>query len=149
LSGQSWRRRYNAAPQRNEAVYGSLDSRRFWAAEEAAFIMMELAPDLIIHQAYRAHMAGSQLLQVNTARGQLLFGSDAYSSWEGIRDWMATNIHQTDTVQQFLAYEKCYRITGGYDNCVAAHEPLSSTDMYPLTKNAESARMARGWQNWF
>ena len=98
--------------------------------------MMEIAPGLIIHPAYRAHTAGSQLLQVNTARGQLLFGSDAFSSWEGIRDWMAANIQQTDTVQQFLAYEKCYRITGGFDNCVAAHEPLSYTDKYPLTKNA-------------
>ena len=98
--------------------------------------MMEIAPGLIIHPAYRAHTAGSQLLQVNTARGQLLFGSDAYSSWEGIRDWMAANIQQTDTVQQFLAYEKCYRITGGFDNCVAAHEPLSYTEKYPLTKNA-------------
>jgi len=35
-----------------------------------------------------------------------------------------------------LAYEKCYKITGGYSNCVAAHEPLSYTDKYPLTKNS-------------
>jgi glyoxylase-like metal-dependent hydrolase (beta-lactamase superfamily II) len=98
--------------------------------------MMEIAPGLIIHPAHRAHTAGSQLLQVNTARGQLVFGSDAYSSWEGIRDWMIANPQQTDTVQQFLAYEKCYKITGGYDNCVAAHEPLSYTDKYPLTKDS-------------
>jgi glyoxylase-like metal-dependent hydrolase (beta-lactamase superfamily II) len=98
--------------------------------------MMEIAPGLIIHPAHRAHTAGSQLLQVNTAKGQLLFGSDVFSSWEGIRDWMIANPQQTDTVQQFLAYEKCYKITGGYDNCVAAHEPLSYTDKYPLTKDS-------------
>ena len=40
------------------------------------------------------------------------------------------------TVQQFIAYEKCYKVTGGYQNCVAAHEPLSYTDKYPLTKNS-------------
>ena len=40
-------------------------------------------------------------------------------------------LQQTDFVQQFLAYEKCYKITGGYENCVAAHEPLSYTDKYP------------------
>jgi hypothetical protein len=65
-----------------------------------------------------------------------VFGSDAFSSYEGIRDWMTANVQQTDTVQQFLAYEKCYKITGGYNNCVAAHEPLSYTDKYPLTKNS-------------
>ena len=48
---------------------------------------------------------------------------------------MIANPQQTDTVQQFLAYEKCYKITGGYQNCVAAHEPLSYSDKYPLTKN--------------
>jgi hypothetical protein len=89
---------------------------------------------VVIHPAHRAHTAGSQLLEVNTAVGKLVFGSDAYSSWEGIRDWMTANIQQTDTVQQFLAYEKCYKITGGYQNCVAAHEPLSYSDKYPLTK---------------
>ena len=77
-----------------------------------------------IHPAHRAHTAGSQLLEVPTSVGKLVFGSDAYSSWEGIRDWMMANPQQTDTVQQFLAYEKCYKITGGYQNCVAAHEPL-------------------------
>jgi hypothetical protein len=65
-----------------------------------------------------------------------VFGSDAYSSWEAMRDWMIANPQQTDTVQQFLAYEKCYKITGGYQNCVCAHEPLSYTDKYPLTKNS-------------
>ena len=97
--------------------------------------MMEVLPGVIIHPAHRAHTAGSQLLEVNTAVGKLVFGSDAYSSWEGIRDWMTANVQQTDTVQQFLAYEKCYKITGGYQNCVSAHEPLSYSDMYPLTKN--------------
>ena len=96
---------------------------------------MEIAPGVIIHPAHRAHTAGSQLLEVPTTIGKLVFGSDAYSSWEGIRDWMIANPQQTDTVQQFLAYEKCYKITGGYQNCVAAHEPLSYSDKYPLTKN--------------
>jgi glyoxylase-like metal-dependent hydrolase (beta-lactamase superfamily II) len=97
---------------------------------------MEILPGVKIHPAHRAHTAGSQLLEVPTAMGKLMFGSDAYSSWEGIRDWMIANPQQTDTVQQFLAYEKCYKVTGGYQNCVAAHEPLSYTDKYPLTKNS-------------
>jgi len=96
----------------------------------------EILPGVKIHPAFRAHTAGSQLLEVPTSVGKLVFGSDSYSSWEGIRDWMAANIQQTDTVQQFLAYEKCYKITGGYQNCVAAHEPLSYTEGYPLTKNS-------------
>ena len=97
---------------------------------------MEILPGVRIHPAYRAHTAGSQLLEVPVSNGKLMFGSDAYSSWEGIRDWMPANIQQTDTVQQFLAYEKCYKVTGGFENCVAAHEPLSYTDKYPLTKNS-------------
>ena len=97
---------------------------------------MEILPGVRIHPAFRAHTAGSQLLEVPTSVGKLVFGSDAYSSWEAIRDWMVANVQQTDSVQQFLAYEKCYNITGGYENCVAAHEPLSYTDKYPLTKNA-------------
>ena len=52
---------------------------------------------------------------------------------------MPANIQQTDTVQQILAYEKCYKITGGYQNCVCAHEPLTYTDAYPLTKNSWEA----------
>jgi hypothetical protein len=90
---------------------------------------------VIIHPAHRAHTAGSQLLEVPTAMGKLVFGSDVYSSWEAIRDWQVANVQQTDSVQQFLAYEKCYKITGGFQNCVAAHEPLSYSDGYPLTKN--------------
>src|SRR5215467_11336206 len=97
---------------------------------------MEILPGVRIHPAFRAHTAGSQLLEVPTAIGKLVFGSDAFSSYEGIRDWMTANVQQTDTVQQFLAYEQCYKITGGYNNCVAAHEPLSYTDKYPLTKNS-------------
>jgi glyoxylase-like metal-dependent hydrolase (beta-lactamase superfamily II) len=97
---------------------------------------MEILPGVKIHPAFRAHTAGSQLLEVPTGIGKLVFGSDAFSSYEGIRDWMTANVQQTDTVQQFLAYEQCYKITGGYDNCVAAHEPLSYTDKYPLTKNS-------------
>ena len=97
---------------------------------------MEVLPGVKIHPAFRAHTAGSQLLEVPTSIGKLVFGSDAYSSWEGIRDWNIANPQQTDTVQQFLAYEQCYKITGGYQNCVCAHEPLSYTDGYPLTKNS-------------
>jgi glyoxylase-like metal-dependent hydrolase (beta-lactamase superfamily II) len=97
---------------------------------------LEVLPGVKIHPAFRAHTAGSQLLEVPTSVGKLVFGSDAYSSWEAIRDWMVANVQQTDSVQQFLAYEKCYNITGGYENCVAAHEPLSYTDKYPLTKNS-------------
>jgi len=97
---------------------------------------MEVLPGVRIHPAHRAHTAGSQLLEVPTSIGKLVFGSDAYSSWEAIRDWEVANIQQTDSVQQFLAYEKCYKITGGYANCVAAHEPLSYSDKYPLTKNS-------------
>ncbi len=97
---------------------------------------MEILPGVRIHPAFRAHTAGSQLLEVPTSVGKLVFGSDAYSSWEAIRDWMVANVQQTDSVQQFLAYEKCYKITGGYQNCVAAHEPHSYTDKYPLTKNS-------------
>jgi glyoxylase-like metal-dependent hydrolase (beta-lactamase superfamily II) len=107
---------------------------------------MEIYPGVKIHTAFRGHTAGSQLLEVPTAMGKLVFGSDTYSSYEGIRDWMVANIQQTDSVQQFLAYEKCYKITGGYENCVSAHEPLSYTDKYPLTKNSwagpNGARMA-------
>jgi hypothetical protein len=94
---------------------------------------------LIIHPAFRGHTYGSQLLQVNTSIGQLVFGSDTYSSWEGIRDWHAANIQQTDTIQQFLAYEKCYALTstsaGSFNNCIAAHEPKSYSTGYPITQN--------------
>ena len=95
----------------------------------------EIASGLIIHPAFRGHTYGAQLLQANTPAGQLVFGSDTYSSWEGIRDWNVANIQQTDTVQQFLAYEKCYKIAG-LQNCVAAHEPYSYTSRYPLTANS-------------
>ena len=98
----------------------------------------EVAPGMIIHPAFRGHTYGSQLLQVNTARGQVVFGSDTYSSWTGIRDWLVANIQQTDTIQQFLAYEKCYVLTStgpSYQNCIAAHEPLSYTPQYPITSN--------------
>jgi glyoxylase-like metal-dependent hydrolase (beta-lactamase superfamily II) len=98
----------------------------------------EINRGLVIHPAFRGHTYGSQLLQVNTRRGQLVFGSDTYSSWTGIRDWLVANIQQTDTVQQFLAYEKCYVLTSrqnSFNNCVAAHEPVSYTPEYPLTAN--------------
>ena len=98
----------------------------------------EVAPGMIIHPAFRGHTYGSQLLQVNTSRGQLVFGSDTYSSWTGIRDWLVANIQQTDTIQQFLAYEKCYVLTSkrnSFHNCIAAHEPASYTAAYPITSN--------------
>jgi glyoxylase-like metal-dependent hydrolase (beta-lactamase superfamily II) len=95
-----------------------------------------VAPGLMIHPAFRGHTYGSQLLQVHTSRGELVFGSDAYSSWEGIRDWNVANIQQTDTVQQMLGYEKCYVLTGNdYNNCLAAHERLSYSADYPITSN--------------
>jgi hypothetical protein len=90
----------------------------------------------MIHPAFRGHTYGSQLLQVHTSRGELVFGSDAYSSWEGIRDWNVANIQQTDTVQQMLAYEKCYVLTGNNNNnCLAAHERLSYSSDYQITSN--------------
>ena len=99
----------------------------------------EVAPGLVIHPAFRGHTYGSQLLQVHTGRGELVFGSDAYSSWEGIRDWNVANIQQTDTIQQFLAYEKCYVLTSNtpfsFNNCLAAHERLSYSTNYPITAN--------------
>lgn len=97
-----------------------------------------LAPGQVIHPAFRGHTYGSQLLQVNTERGQIVFGSDTYSSWTGIRDWLVANIQQTDTIQQFLAYEKCYVLTSkqnSFQNCIAAHEPTSYTAAYPITSN--------------
>src|SRR5713101_5016028 len=98
----------------------------------------EIASGLVIHPAFRGHTYGSQLLQVNTGRGQLVFGSDTYSSWTGIRDWFVANIQQTDTIQQFLAYEKCYVLTSrqnSFNNCISAHEPTSYTAAYPITSN--------------
>src|SRR5580693_6221683 len=59
---------------------------------------MEILPGVRIHPAFRAHTAGSQLLEVPTAIGKLVFGSDAFSSYEGIRDWMVANVQQTDSV---------------------------------------------------
>jgi glyoxylase-like metal-dependent hydrolase (beta-lactamase superfamily II) len=100
----------------------------------------DLGNGLIIHPAFRGHTYGAQLLQANTANGQMVFGSDTYSSWLGIKDWQVANIQQTDTVQQFLAYEKCYVLSGiATDqvptNCIAAHEPLSYSNDYPITKS--------------
>lgn len=99
----------------------------------------QIAPGMIIHPAFRGHTYGAQLLQVNTPTGQLVFGSDTYSSWEGIRNWNIANLQQTDTVQQFLAYEKCYVLTGTPtnqqpNNCIAAHERLSYSRDYPITQ---------------
>lgn len=96
---------------------------------------MDIAPGLKIVPAFRAHTAGSQLLAVHAKDGDFVFGSDAYSSYEGIRDWMTANIQQTDTVQQFLAYEKCYQIAGTAEHCISAHEPKSYTPEYAATSN--------------
>ena len=99
---------------------------------------MEIAHGLIIHPAFRGHTYGSQLLQVHTRAGELVFGSDTYSSWTGIRDWLVANIQQTDSIQQFLAYEKCYALTargGSFNNCLAAHEQLAFSKDYPITQH--------------
>ena len=53
--------------------------------------------------------------------------------------WNVANVQQTDTVQQFLAYEKCYLLTGTPTDktpqgCIAAHERLSYSADYPITK---------------
>lgn len=37
---------------------------------------MDVAPGIKIHAAFRAHTAGSQLLEVNTAIGKLMFGEE-------------------------------------------------------------------------
>jgi hypothetical protein len=77
-------------------------------------------------------------LQVHTRAGELVFGSDTYSSWTGIRDWLVANIQQTDSIQQFLAYEKCYALTargGSFNNCLAAHEQLAFSKDYPITQH--------------
>lgn len=58
----------------------------------------QIEPGMVIHPAFRGHTYGSQLLQVNTRQGQIVFGSDTYSSWEGIRDWNVANIQQTDSI---------------------------------------------------
>ena len=101
-------------------------SRRSWASSSTGKAKIidgrhQVAPGLIIHPAFRGHTYGSQLLQVNTARGQLVFGSDTYSSWTGIRDWLVANIQQTDTIQQFLAYEKCYVLTSQAEQLPQLH----------------------------
>jgi glyoxylase-like metal-dependent hydrolase (beta-lactamase superfamily II) len=109
----------------------------------------QIAPGLIAHPAFRGHTYGSQLLQVNSPRGQLVFGSDTYSSWEGIRDWFVANIQQTDTIQQFLAYEKCYVLTSrlnSFNNCISAHEPLSYTPAYPVTANWWNPEAGHCWR---
>jgi glyoxylase-like metal-dependent hydrolase (beta-lactamase superfamily II) len=121
-------------PQTVQEILGKLLSKKAKIVDGRH----QIAPGLIIHPAFRGHTYGSQLLQVNTPRGQIVFGSDTYSSWTGIRDWLVANIQQTDTIQQFLAYEKCYVLTSrqnSFHNCIAAHEPTSYSDAYPITAN--------------
>ncbi len=99
----------------------------------------DVLPGIKIHPAFHSHTAGAQLLEVKTGTsvGTLVFGSDTYSSWQGIRDWMIANPQSSaDTAQQFLAYEKCYKLTGGYNNCISGHEPTSYTKDYPITANS-------------
>ena len=108
---------------------------------------MDILPGIKIHPALHAHTAGSQLLEVRTGGsvGTLVFGSDVYSSWQGIRDWMVSNIQSsTDSAQQFLAYEKCYKLTNNnMNNCIAAHEPTSYTADYPITSNSWTGAKGR------
>src|SRR5205814_1811633 len=86
-------------PLTMEEVYGKVLKGKAVIVDGEA----EILPGVRIHPAFRAHTAGSQLLEVPTSIGKLVFGSDAFSSYEGIRDWMTANVQQTDTVQQFLA----------------------------------------------
>ena len=95
-----------------------------------------LAPGLIVHPAFRAHTPGSQLLQVRTTQGEMVFGSDVYSSWTSIQEYEPANLQQADTVQQILAYERGIRIAGGVDRLISAHEPLSYTSQYPITSRS-------------
>jgi len=60
----------------------------------------EILPGVRIHPAFRAHTAGSQLLEVRPASASCV-RSDAFSSYEGIRDWMTANVQQTDTSSSF------------------------------------------------
>jgi glyoxylase-like metal-dependent hydrolase (beta-lactamase superfamily II) len=108
----------------------------------------DVLPGIRIHPAWHSHTAGAQLLEVRTGGsvGTLVFGSDTYSSWQGIRDWMVSNIQSsTDSAQQFLAYEKCYKLTGRSDpnNCIAAHEPTSYTAEYPILSNSWNSSKGR------
>jgi glyoxylase-like metal-dependent hydrolase (beta-lactamase superfamily II) len=124
-------------PKTMDEIYGKVLAGKAMIVDG----MMEILPGMIIHPAHHAHTAGSQLLEVRTGTsvGTLVFGSDVYSSWQGIRDWMMANPQSSaDTAQQFLAYEKCYKLTGRSDpnNCIAAHEPTSYTKDYPITSNS-------------
>ena len=96
---------------------------------------MEISPGVIIHPAFRAHTPGSQLLEVPTSIGKLVFGSDAYSSWEGIRDWMPANIQQTDTVQQCSHTRNATR-SPAVITTASRRMSRTYTDKYPLTKNS-------------
>lgn len=97
---------------------------------------VEIAPGLIVHEAHKAHTYGSQLLQVHTGQGEFVFGSDAYSSWTSAKDYEPANLQQADTVKQVLMYELGFKIAGGWDHIISAHEPLSYTDKYPITSHS-------------
>lgn len=123
-------------PKTLDEIFGKVLAGKAVIVEGEADIL----PGIKIHPAWNSHTAGAQLLEVRTGTsvGTLVFGSDTYSSWQGIRDWMVSNIQSsTDSAQQFLAYEKCYKITNNnIGNCIAAHEPTSYTKDYPITSNS-------------
>ena len=70
------------------------------------------------------------------ARGDLLWGERVADVDHGVSALLEELGPVSGDLLQLIAYEKCYKVTGGYQNCVAAHEPLSYTDKYPLTKNS-------------
>jgi glyoxylase-like metal-dependent hydrolase (beta-lactamase superfamily II) len=95
----------------------------------------EIGPGLTVLPAFRAHTYGSQLLKVNTSRGPLIFGSDAFSVWNNIPIYEPANIQQADTVKQVLTYERALKIAG-LNNLLSAHDPCSYSSEYPITSNA-------------
>jgi len=105
----------------------------------------EIAPGVKVIPAFKAHTYGTQLMQVHTAQGEFVFGSDAFSSWTSMKEYEPANLQQVDTVAQVLTYEKAFNIAGGWDHLMSAHEPLSYTDGYPVTaKSWVGANGSRG-----
>lgn len=123
-------------PKTMDEIYGKVLAGKAMIVDGEADVL----PGIRIHPAFHSHTAGAQLLEVRTGTsvGTLVFGSDTYSSWQGIRDWMIANPQSSaDTAQQFLAYEKCYKLTNNnMNNCISAHEPSSYTKDYPITSNS-------------
>ena len=97
---------------------------------------MEIVPGVKIHPAFRAHTAGSQLLEVPTRVGKLVFGSDAYSSWEAhprLDDRESAADRHGAAVPGLREVLQDHR---RLSELRRRHEPLSYTDKYPLTKNS-------------